>query len=355
MAHVCQGFTVSNELSLANLGWQPFFQQQLSLDEWQELAPARVVEQHRSAIEVATASGHASLPVVHSMPALTVGDWVLLDGGGTFLRALERKSCFRRRAAGAIAQEQLLAANVDVALIVCSLNDDFNLNRIERYLSVVNNADAEPVIVLSKSDLCRDPEAYRAEVQKLDSMLCVELVNNLADGGADVLRPWCRPGKTVVLLGSSGAGKSTLANTLLGQDRQSTGVIRESDAKGKHTTTRRSLIAMSGGAMILDTPGMRELQLADCEQGVATTFADIEELARNCRFGDCAHNSEPGCAVRTAIDAGELEERRYLNYCKLAREQALNTASLAERRAAEKKRGRYYKTIQRESRGVRRD
>lgn len=344
-----------NELILANLGWQPFFQQQLSLQEWEELVPARIVEQHRSEIEVATASGHVILPVLQSMPALTVGDWILLDGEGSFLRALERKSCFRRKAAGTGAKEQLLAANVDTAFIVCSLNDDFNLNRIERYLSVVNNAEAEAVIVLSKADLCSDPEAFRAEVQRLDSMLCVEVVSNLVDGAADVLRPWCQPGKTVVLLGSSGAGKSTLANRLLGRDLQSTGAIREDDAKGRHTTTRRSLVEMPAGAMILDTPGMRELQLADCEQGVAATFADIEELARECRFGDCVHDTEPGCAVRSAIESGQLEERRYLNYCKLSREQVLNSASLAERRAADKKRGRYYKTVQRESRGSRRE
>ena len=342
-------------MSLANLGWQPFFQQQLSLNEWQEFIPARIVEQHKSALDVATAQGQSSLPTLHAMPALTVGDWVLLDQSGVFVRALQRKSCFRRRAAGATAQEQLLAANVDTAFIVCSLNDDFNLNRIERYLSVVNNAEAEAVIVLSKSDLCTEPERFRAQVQGLDSMLFVELVNNLSSDGADLLRAWCRPGKTVVLLGSSGAGKSTLANRLLRQDLQSTGAIRDSDAKGRHTTTRRSLVAMPGGAMILDTPGMRELQLADCEQGVAATFADIEALSRACRFGDCAHDREPGCAVRGAIESGELEQRRYLNYCKLAREQALNGATLAQRRASEKKRGRYYKTIQRESRGLRRD
>lgn len=355
MAHLCQGFTVSDALSLANLGWQPFFQQQLSLDEWQESFPARIVEQHKSAMEVVTLAGPSTLPVLHSMPVLTVGDWVLLDSSGVFLRALQRKSCFRRRAAGSVAQEQLLAANVDTAFIVCSLNDDFNLNRIERYLSVVNNAEAEAVVVLSKSDLCADPEGLRAQVQGLDSMLCVEVVNTLSDDGADGLRPWCRPGKTVVLLGSSGAGKSTLANRLLRQDIHSTGAIRDSDAKGRHTTTRRSLVAMPDGAMILDTPGMRELQLAGCEQGVATTFADIEELARACRFGDCAHKTEPGCSVRRAIESGQLEQRRYLNYCKLAREQALNSASLAQRRAAEKKRGRYYKTIQREARGVSRE
>ena len=341
-------------MSLANLGWQLFFQQQLSLDEWEELVPARVVEQHRSEIEVATASGQAVLPILHSMPALTVGDWVLLDKSGSFQRALERKSCFRRKAAGTSTEEQILAANVDTAFIVCSLNDDFNLNRIERYLSVVNNAEAESVIVLTKSDLCSDPEAFRAQVQRLDGMLCVEVVNNLSADSALELKAWCQPGKTVVLLGSSGAGKSTLANRLLGEDLQDTGTIRESDAKGRHTTTRRSLVAMPAGAMILDTPGMRELQLADCEQGVAATFADIEELARVCRFGDCRHDSEPGCAVRRAIDSGELDARRFSNYCKLSREQAMNSASLAQRRAADKKRGQYYKRVQRESKGNKR-
>ncbi|MGI9289515.1 MAG: ribosome small subunit-dependent GTPase A [Pseudomonadales bacterium] len=341
-------------LSLANLGWQPFYQQQLSLDEWETAIPARVIEQHKSEIEVATEAGAQTLSLTYSMPPLTVGDWVLLDAERFFLRALERHSCFRRKAAGSKVSEQLIAANVDTAFIVCSLNDDFNLNRIERYLSIVNNANAEPVVVLSKMDLCPEPVNLSSMVQGLDSLLCVETVNCLSADSVSALLPWCQSGKTVVLLGSSGAGKSALTNTLLGSNQQLTGTIRENDAKGRHTTTRRSLLTMPDGAMILDTPGMRELQLADCEEGVATTFSDVEDLARNCRFGDCQHENEPDCAVRKAIDSGELDERRFLNYCKLSREQALNGASLAQRRASDRQLGRYYKRVQRASQEAKR-
>jgi len=238
---------------------------------------------------------------------------------------------------------------VDTAFIVCSMNDDFNLNRIERYLALVNNAEAEPVVVLSKMDLCADPEGLSQQVQALDNMLCVVSVNSLSSDSVAALMPWCKAGKTIVLLGSSGAGKSTLGNCLLGEEHQSTAAIREDDAKGRHTTTRRSLLPMPGGAMILDTPGMRELQLADCEEGVASTFSDITELADHCRFGDCAHGNEPGCAVRVAIEVGDLDERRFLNYVKLLREQALNSASLAQRRASDKNLSRYYKRSQSEA------
>lgn len=329
--------------SLVELGWQPFFQQQLNMEEWDAATPARVVEQHKSELEVATEAGTHTLEITHAMPSVTVGDWILLDDDGMFLRALERKSCFARKAAGSKLARQLIAANVDTAFIVCSMNEDFNLNRIERYLSVVNNAEAEPVVVLSKMDLCADPEGMSQQVQALDNMLCVESVNSLSSDSVSKLIPWCQPGKTVVLLGSSGAGKSTLSNRLLGDEYQDTGDIREDDGKGRHTTTRRSLLKMPAGAMILDTPGMRELQLADCEEGVASTFSDIIDLADNCRFGDCQHDNEPGCAVRAAIDCGELDERRLLNYLKLSREQALNSASLAQRRATDKDLGKYYK------------
>lgn len=331
--------------SLVKMGWQPFFQQQLSLDEWESVTPARVVEQHKSHLEIATQEGRQSLPVTSSTPTLTVGDWVLLESDGRLLRVMERQSCFRRKAAGRQVVEQLLAANVDTAFIVCSLNDDFNLNRIERYLSVVNDAGAEPVVVLTKRDLCDQAEEYREEVQKLDSMLSVEMVNSKDTASIEVLLPWCQPGKTVVMLGSSGAGKSTLTNALLGEELQATGEIREDDEKGRHTTTHRSLLSMPSGAMIIDTPGMRELQLAECEAGVAVTFADIETLVTQCRFSDCQHQSEPNCAVQKALDAGELDQRRFDNYKKLLREQAFNSASIAERRAGDRDTGRFHKKV----------
>ncbi len=341
--------TPSHSPTLSDLGWQPFFQQQLTLEELESLTPMRVVEQYSREIELMGAGNSQQLALLASMPQMIVGDWVLVNSSGGFERLLERSTCFRRIAAGHQKQEQLIAANVDTAFIVCSLNDDFNLNRIERYLAMVHDAGAEPVVVLSKKDLCEEVERHLQQVQSLAPLLAVEAVNSLDEESRELLAPWCRPGHTVVLLGSSGAGKSTLTNTLLGEEKQATQAIREDDSKGRHTTTSRSLLPMAGGAMLLDTPGMRELQLVDMEAGVATTFADIEELARQCRFNDCQHHSEPGCAVQTAIEGGELDERRFLNYEKLMREQAMNAATLAERRASDKSLGKYYKKVINES------
>jgi ribosome biogenesis GTPase len=335
--------------SLNNLGWLPFFQQQLSLEEWDNVVPARVIEQHKSILEVETENGRQNLGIKPDMPALTVGDWILLDNENQFIRALERKSCFVRKAAGSKVAEQLISANIDTAFIVCSLNEDFNLNRIERYLSIVHEAGSTPVIVLSKHDLCPNPEYYLEQCQNLDSQLCVETVNCLDEKSVAALLPWCDAGKTIVLLGSSGSGKSTLTNTLLGKVVQKTNAIREDDSKGRHTTTSRSLLKMPNDAMIIDTPGMRELQLLDSEAGIAHTFSDIDELAKNCRFHDCQHSNEPGCKVIEALDSGILDQRRFNNYSKLLREQAINSATLAERRADDKKRGNYYKKVISES------
>ncbi len=336
-------------ISLSHLGWQPFFQQQLQLDEWSVAIPARVVEYHKSEFKVVTETGYHALAISQSMPALTVGDWILLDSANRYMRLLERKSCFRRKAAGSKVSEQLIAANIDTAFIVCSLNDDFNLNRIERYLSVAYDAGAEPVVVLSKVDLCDDADSFRLQVQQLDNRLCVEMLNGLNEDCTEVLMPWCQLGKTIVMLGSSGVGKSTLTNHLLGESFQAIHSVREDDDKGRHTTTRRSLIIAPNGAMIIDTPGMRELQLADCEEGVAEAFADIEALSNSCRFSDCSHDSEPSCAVLKAVELGQLDMRRLNNYRKLLREQSFNRASLAERRASDKKLGQYYSRVLSES------
>jgi ribosome biogenesis GTPase len=334
---------VNNQISLARAGWQPYFQQQVGLDEWEDSVPARIVEQHRSSIDIMDENGVRSIPVTASMPVVVVGDWILLNSDGQFSRLLERQTCFRRRSAGAKQTEQLLAANVDTAFILCSVNDDFNLNRIERYLSVVNDASAEPVVVLSKIDLCHEPESYKEQVQALDSALCIEMINALDPASTAVLHPWCTPGRTIVMLGSSGVGKSTLTNSLAKKNVQSTSEIREDDSKGRHTTTSRSLIAMDSGAMLLDTPGMRELQMADFESGITATFSDIDQLARQCRFTDCSHSNEPGCAVQTAITENELDPRRFDNYLKLLREQQVYASSIAERRATDKALGRFYK------------
>ena len=265
-------------LALDQLGWRPFFQQQIALEHW-DYPVGRVVAQHRNRLELLLESGAMTLAVHPEMPATTVGDWLLLTPDGQFDRLLERQSLFRRKAAGRKVSEQLIAANVDTLFIVSSLNDDFNLNRIERYLSLANEAQVEPVVVLSKSDLCDDPDHFRRQVQTLDTLLMVETINCLEPDAIQTLTPWCGVGRTVALMGSSGVGKSTLVNTLLGDTVQRTGTIREADSKGRHVTTGRSLHPIMDGGLLLDTPGMRELQLTDCEDGVNATFADITTLA----------------------------------------------------------------------------
>ncbi len=244
---------------------------------------------------------------------------------------LERRSCFSRKAAGTKVAEQLIAANVDTVFVVTALNHDFSLNRIERYLALIREAGADAVAVLTKADLCDDPAAYQCQVQALDPLLVVETVNGLDTASVSALQPWCRAGSTVALLGSSGVGKSTLINTLTGQTAQLTAEARVADDKGRHTTTSRTLHLMDGGGILLDTPGMRELQLADCETGVQETFADITELVKRCRYSDCQHQSEPGCAVIEALQAEQIDGRRLANYLSLMREQTHNTASLAEK------------------------
>jgi ribosome biogenesis GTPase / thiamine phosphate phosphatase len=341
-----------NDSYLADLGWCSFFQQQLTESESELAVPARVVEQHKGFITYQADGEPELIPLTPEMPRVTVGDWILLDQAGRLVRALDRKGGFRRRAAGPVDQEQWLAANVDIAFIVCSLNQDYNLNRIERYLSLVYEAGAEPVVVLSKEDLCEDTQAKVAEVRRLGHDLCVESVNCLDEDSAAKLLDWCKPGATVVMLGSSGAGKSTLTNTLLGEEYQETGEIREGDDKGRHTTTRRTLLPMENGAWILDTPGMRELQLSQCETGVAAAFADIESLAETCKFRDCRHQQEPGCAVQAALIAGRLSERRLNNYQKLIREQAHNAASIAQRRSGDKALSKMYKRVQSQGRRI---
>lgn len=336
--------------SIQQLGWKGYFQQQLSLEDYEGRVFARVIAHHRSGYVLCSEQGEIRLDIHHNLPAMTVGDWVILDEGQQFVRLLDRRSLFSRKAAGTKVAEQLIAANIDTLFIVVSLNDDFNLSRIERYLALALDAEVEPVVVLTKADLCLDSDMLKQQVSALNPLMMVEAVNALDADSVQSLEAWCKQGQTVAFMGSSGVGKSTLVNTLMGQQAQATGSIREDDSKGRHTTTSRSIHVLPAGAVLIDTPGMRELQLADCEQGVSETFADIETLASACRFSDCAHQTEPGCAIQAALDSGELEPRRLNNYLKLLREQRHNGATLAEQRAHDKQLGKMYRSVQSASR-----
>ncbi|MDF1683927.1 MAG: ribosome small subunit-dependent GTPase A [Legionellaceae bacterium] len=299
-----------------------------------------------------TESEILDIETVPNMPEMVVGDWILLDNQQQFVQLFERKTSFSRKAAGSKVKTQLIAANIDTAFIVSSMNDEFNLSRIERFLALVNESGAEAVILLSKQDQAIEPEKFIKKVQALDPNLTIQAMNCLDATCQSTLSPWLKPGSTIAVIGSSGVGKSTLINSLLGEERQSTGHIRENDTKGRHTTTRRSLIMLASGGLILDTPGIREIQLAECKTGISVTFADIERYAAQCRFNNCQHQVEPNCAVQQAIKSGDLEQRRLTNYLKLRQEEMLNSASLSEKRASGKALSKYHKRTQHQARNL---
>jgi ribosome biogenesis GTPase len=254
-----------------------------------------------------------------------VGDWVALrprEGEGRTLvhAVLPRRSAFVRRAAGDLTVQQVLAVNVDTVFLVMGLDRDYNPRRIERALVLAWESGADPVILLNKTDLCDDVAARQAEVEAAAPGVPVCTLAAKKGEGLETLSPWLVKGRTVALLGSSGVGKSTLVNRLLGEERQRTRAVRESDQRGRHTTTHRELVVLPGGALLLDTPGLREIQLWATEEGLATAFEDIEALSVQCRFRDCGHDAEPGCAVRAAVDEGTLASERLASFHKLRAE-----------------------------------
>lgn len=336
---------------LQSLGWQPFFAQQVSVDDLTSTPPVRVVEVHRNAVHVLGEDIDTSLP---PRPDVTVGDWLMLDPARPrSSKVLERKSLIKRRAPGTDRQEQLIAANIDTAFIVTSCNLDFNIARLERYVALAFEAQITPVIVLTKADLTSDSQGYIEAARGVSEMVDVLALDARGSAPKSDLANWCRPAKTVAFLGSSGVGKSTLANALLDGQSIETQTIREDDAKGRHTTTRRELHAMQNGCLILDTPGMRELQLTDAADGINDLFADIQELAVQCRFKNCQHETEPDCAVLQAIQSGALEAARLTRWRKLLAEDAFNSASLAERRSRDKSFGKMVRDIKK-LKGIRR-
>ena len=343
--------------ALADLGWSAFFQSQLDLDEIGVSLPVRVTAVHRDALEIAGAGGPTRFPLAGSPTAgeATVGDWLLLDGRGEKVRrVLNRKSLFKRRAAGTGRSVQSIAANVDTLFVVSSCNQDFNPARLERYLALARESDVMPVVVLTKADTCAAPEDYRRRAEALLPGLLVETVDARDGGALDGLRIWCGKGQTVALLGSSGVGKSTLVNTLTGDAGLLTAAARADDDRGRHTTTGRALHRLADGGWLIDTPGMRELQMVDAAAGIDAVFQDIVDLAAGCRFADCGHDSEPGCAVQAAIAEGALDPGRLKRYRKLVSEERFNRESIAERRAREKAFGRMVNATMRAKRADRR-
>jgi ribosome biogenesis GTPase len=255
-----------------------------------------------------------------------VGDWVaarILDEDPPIAiihAVLPRKSAFSRKQAGEKVDEQPVAVNIDTVFIVVGLDGDYNLRRVERYLTVAWESGAEPVVVLTKADTIADTGARVADVMRVAPGVPVHAVSAIEDIGLEAIESYMLPGKTLTLLGSSGVGKSTIINYLLGKDVQRVREVRETDSHGRHTTTHRQMFVLPSGTMVIDTPGMRELQLWNANDGLSNTFNDIEELARNCRFADCAHENEPGCAVQSALTDGSLDPGRFANYMKMRKE-----------------------------------
>jgi ribosome biogenesis GTPase / thiamine phosphate phosphatase len=334
--------------TLTALGWTADFLRQLDADEIATAAPCRISAVHRSRVDALGAEGTVSLipPPGLSTGDIAVGDWALSDGP-RLLRLLDRRTCLVRRAAGTAEKQQLIAANVDTLFVVTSCNADFNPARLERYLALAMGAGVVPVIVLTKTDLCDDPDDWRAQAEAVDRRVAVVMLNARADNVAETLADWCRPGQTVALVGSSGVGKTTLANTLVGAAFD-TAPVREDDAKGRHTTTGRHLLPIAGGGWLIDTPGMRELRLTDAEQGIAAIFDDLDALAQTCRFGDCSHQVEPGCAIRAAVAAGEIDPDRVLRWEKLRREEQISAETRAESHSRDRAFGKKVRAVLRD-------
>ncbi|MDN4495172.1 ribosome small subunit-dependent GTPase A [Ureibacillus aquaedulcis] len=342
-------------MNIKSLGFTNFFEDQLSAllkeKKYEKCVPARVTLEHKHSYRVISENGEwlASVSGLYAYEALerveypAVGDWVLVEkmegeNRAIIHKLLNRKSQFSRKIAGREIEEQLVATNVDLVLLVMSLNADFNIRRLERYLVAAWDSGATPIIVLTKADLCEDVDRYLKEAQAVALGIDIFVTSSYTGEGVEQIRALFKEGITGALLGSSGAGKSTLTNALYGDDLMEVSGIREDDAKGRHTTTHRELVRLPGGGCLIDTPGMRELQLWDQGDSLSSSFQDIEDLASTCRYRDCTHKSEPGCAVNSAIDNGDLEYSRLQSYFKLQKELAFierktNTqAKLAEQR-----------------------
>ena len=341
---------------LENLGYSAEFSnafENLSLDD---AVPGRVVWQSAYSYRIQCESGEIAAEPTGKVKAAdlpAVGDWVAVRPQatgemGTILAILPRKSAFSRNAAGKAVNEQVVATNIDNVLIVTDLDQDFNLRRIERYITLVYNSGAGPVVVLNKTDLSADVETAILQTQDVSPGVPVYALSAGEDQGIEQLVDHLGHGKTVAFLGSSGVGKSTIINRLLGEDRMEVGEVREADGKGRHTTTHRELVALPDGGAVIDTPGMREIQVWGDEDGLADAFPEIDELAAACHFRNCRHDSEGGCAVREALDSGGLNTARFDSYMKLRAEfESLDRRRSQQARMEEKREGkRFAKMVQ---------
>lgn len=331
------------DLTLAGLGWSDHFANQID-DADAGLRPARINEVQRDRLRAFSPEGPLLLIPAESTGSYAVGDWVLTDGE-TARRRLTPRTDLTRRAAGHSADSQRIAANVDTIAIVTSCNRDFNEARLERYLALVTASGALPLVLLTKADQTDEPHEFRRRAEALSPLVTALPINAKDHEAVQQLVPWCGPGLTLALVGSSGVGKTTLRNALSDLEGE-TQDVREVDARGRHTTTFRALLPTRAGGWLIDTPGMRELQLTDASEGIAAVFDDIEELVQSCRFRDCAHETEPGCAVQAALRDGTLDPTRLARWRKLEAEDRHNSATLAESRAKSRAFGKMIKGAQ---------